>query len=75
MKVWIVSRGEKHEGVSPRSVHRYKLSAVKAALAEKTHFPGGWVKDMDGYTDARGIDERWVNGCDVVQVQRHEVVE
>jgi hypothetical protein len=62
--VFIVSAGEMHEGSHIVSVHRTKKEAVKAALAVKTCFEGGWVLD--------GEDE-WINGCDFVVVREEEV--
>ena len=62
--VFIVSTGEMHEDVCVVSVHRTKEEAVKAALAVKTCFEGGWVPD--------GEDE-WINGCDFVVVREEEV--
>lgn len=62
--VFIVRHGEMHNGSEIVSVHRTKEPAVKAALAVKTCFDGGWVPD--------GEDE-WINGCDFVQVVEEEV--
>lgn len=57
MVVFIVSQGERHEGGVVVSVHKTKKAAIKAALAEKCYFEGGWVSDGPA---------SWINGCDFV---------
>jgi hypothetical protein len=62
MKVWIVLHGEQHEGCWVVSVHSTKAKAVKAALAVKCRFAGGW---RDSYAVEGPY---WENGCDFVKV-------
>lgn len=59
--IYIVVNGERGEGGTIVSVHRFKKAAIKAALAVKCCFEGGWVPD--GPTS-------WVNGCDFVLYQK-----
>jgi len=59
--VFLVERGEKHEGGSVLSAHKTREGAVKAALKAKTCFDGGW-------TNEEGDGDWWENGCDYVQV-------
>lgn len=62
--VWLVTHGEYGGGRTPVSVWSRKDKAVKAALAQTTCFPGGWVSYGDG---------TWRNGCDIVTVEQFEV--
>ena len=61
--VFVVVRGELCEGGEVVSVHKSHKDAVKAAMAVKTCFDGGWVLE-------EGV---WVNGCDFVQVTEETV--
>ena len=65
MKVYIVQHGELNEGSEVVSVHANREDAVKAALAQRCCFDGGWVPDDD---------HSWINGCDFVLVDEQEVL-
>jgi len=64
MKVYIISRGEKSEGSNIVDIFNERKKAVECALAQQTHFEGGWVKIDDNYYE---------NGCDFVSVQRFKM--
>lgn len=63
--VFIVMHGELHEGGRVVSVHEDEEDAIKAALAVKTCFAGGWVAEEENF---------WVNGCDFVEVKEETVL-
>lgn len=63
-RVWVVEKGEKHEGGTVISVHQTRSGAEIAALAMPTDFEGGW--------DEVG-DNCWENGCDYVKITWYDV--
>lgn len=66
MNIWIVEKGEKHEGGSVIHVCASKKFAVRKALEVPCSFPGGWVKDKEE-------DLLWGNGCDYLTVRRFKI--
>lgn len=69
--VWIVEHGEKNEGSAIIGVFAEyaREAAFAAAMAQKTHFAGGWKSDGGGTYERAS----WSNGCDFVSVTLHEV--
>ena len=63
--VFVVMHGELCEGGRIVSVHEDEEDAIKAALAVKTCFSGGWIYDNDNV---------WINGCDFVEVKEETVL-
>ena len=59
--VYAVMHGEKSEGGGLESIHRSIDNAIKAALAVRCCFAGGWEADSE-------TPNYWTNGCDFVEV-------
>lgn len=66
MKVWIVTKGEEGQGFDVQSVAATAATARASARVLVASCFGDWVED--------GAD-RWTNGCDVIEVNAHEVEE
>ena len=67
-KVFILVRGEMHEGYSIRAVYSSIESAVKAAEAI--------VAEQMSYGDVvwnRVAETEWVSGCDYIEVRSYEL--
>jgi hypothetical protein len=64
MHVWIVTKGEEGQGAGIEAVTATLARARSAARKLAASSFGDWTED--------GKD-RWTNGCDVVEVERHEV--
>lgn len=65
-KVWVVSKGEKHEGGSVEGVYASKEVAIKHALKVSYSFDGGWTPIKDDPLS-------WENGCDYLTIEEFEV--
>jgi len=65
-KVWIVIKGEKHEGGSVEGVYATKNKAVNEAMKVSCSFGGGWSPIMNE-------ELSWENGCDYLTVEDWEV--
>lgn len=76
--VFIVSTGSRGEGSSVVGVFTDESKATEVALSQEACF-GEWTKPMlhqgeHKFTDYRGNDVTiWWNGCDFVQVVKHQV--
>lgn len=76
--VFIVSTGERGEGSSVVGVFTDESKATEVALSQEACF-GEWAEPMlhqgeHKFTDYRGREVTiWWNGCDFVQVVRHQV--
>ena len=66
MKVWIVTKGESGQGLGVEAVASTAGLARENARGLVASGYGDWVED--------GAD-RWTNGCDVIEVNAHEVEE
>jgi len=64
MKVWVGQRGMDYEGIRILGLYSNMELAIKEALEEPAHFPGGWVRESSN---------TWRNGCDTVSVWEMEV--
>lgn len=65
MHVWIVTKGETGQGGDVEAVAATLDRARSTARKLVRESFGDWTED--------GKD-RWTNGCDVIEVTRHEVV-
>lgn len=67
MSVWVVLKGEKHEGGSVCGVYSTKERAIFEGLKATFSFDGGWTKMKD-------CELSWENGCDYLSVEEWEVL-
>ncbi len=63
--VYVVLKGEAHEGGSVIGVFYNEKVARELATAQETHFEGGWSQ--------RENINMWCNGCDYVSVESWDV--
>ena len=69
--VFVVEKGELHEGGSLWSIHLSREGAIKAALALKNHpswGKDGWIKDEEE-------EDYWENGYEFLRVVKMKVQE
>lgn len=64
MKVYVLSRGEDHEGSYIVGVFASKEDAVAKAAQMPTHYEGGWEPLRDNF---------WGNGCDYLLIEEWKV--
>ncbi len=68
-RVYVALHGERGEGASILGIFEDEDDAIAACLSVERCFAGAWT--VDESAPPRLL---WRNGCDVVEVQEHEIV-
>lgn len=68
MTVWVVLSGEQCEGGYVVGIYHKREDALKKVMSIEGHFDDKQFKPADG------LDDYWINGCDFIRIDEHEVL-